>query len=103
VEAGGGGEPREWWVFPRVEVDTARRSHLRPICALNITNSSQFNGQAFLPVVWRFSAGWVLVHLHHCHLKITQAHQTGPRIMPQEKQTRETIAIIHTWIVSSLM
>ena len=31
VEVGGGGEPQKWWVFSRVEVDTARRSHLRPI------------------------------------------------------------------------
>jgi len=31
VEVGGGGEPQKWWVLPRVEVDTARRSHLRPI------------------------------------------------------------------------
>jgi len=33
----------------------------------------------------------------------TQAHQTGPRNNPQEKQTRKTMAMIHTWIVSSLM
>jgi len=33
----------------------------------------------------------------------TLACQTGPRNKPQEKQTRETIAMIHTWIVSSLM
>jgi len=33
----------------------------------------------------------------------TQACQTGPRNKPQEKQTRETMAMIHTWIVSSLM
>jgi len=31
VEVGGGGELQKWRVFPRVEVDTARRSHLRPI------------------------------------------------------------------------
>jgi len=33
----------------------------------------------------------------------TQACQTGPRNKPQEKQTREPLAMIHTWIVSSLM
>jgi len=33
----------------------------------------------------------------------TQTGQTGPRIKSQEKQTRETMAMIHTWIVSSLM
>jgi len=33
----------------------------------------------------------------------TQAHQTGPRNKPQEKQTRESLAMTHTWIVSSLM
>jgi len=33
----------------------------------------------------------------------TQARQTGPRNKLQEKQTRETMAMIHTWIVSSLM
>jgi len=33
----------------------------------------------------------------------TQAHQTSPRNKPQEKQTRETLAMIHTCIVSSLM
>jgi len=31
VEVRGGGEPWKWWVLPCVEVDTARRSHLRPI------------------------------------------------------------------------
>jgi len=31
VEVRGGGEPRKWQALPRVEVDTARRSHLRPI------------------------------------------------------------------------
>jgi len=52
VEVRGGGELWKWQVFPYVEVDTARRSHLRPIQALDITNSSQFDGQAFWPVVW---------------------------------------------------
>jgi len=35
----------------------------------------------------------------------TQARQTGPRNKPQEKQIRETMAMamIHSWIVSSLM
>jgi len=33
----------------------------------------------------------------------TQACQTGPRNKPQEKQIRETMAMIYTWIVSSLM
>jgi len=33
----------------------------------------------------------------------TQAHQTGPRNKPKEKQIREPLAMIHTWIVSSLM
>jgi len=32
-----------------------------------------------------------------------QALQTGLRNKPQEKQTRETISMIYTWIVSSLM
>jgi len=45
--------------FPCVEVDTARRSHLRPIQALDITNNDQFNGQAFCPVVLQLSAWWV--------------------------------------------
>jgi len=31
VEVGDGGEPWKWWVLPCVEVDTVRRSHLRPI------------------------------------------------------------------------
>jgi len=31
VEVGGGGEPQKWRVFPCIEVNTARRSHLRPI------------------------------------------------------------------------
>jgi len=31
VEVGDGGEPWKWQVLPRVEADTARRSHLRPI------------------------------------------------------------------------
>jgi len=54
VEVRGHGEPQRWHVFPHVEVDTARRSHLRPIQALDITNNSQFDGQAFCPVLWRF-------------------------------------------------
>jgi len=33
----------------------------------------------------------------------TQARQTGLRNKSQEKQARETIAMIHTWIVSSLI
>jgi len=33
----------------------------------------------------------------------TQARQTDPRNKPQEKQTRETTALMHTWIVSSLI
>jgi len=87
VEVGGGGEPRKWWVFPCVEDNTARRSHLRPIWALDITNSSQLDGQAFWPVVWQFSAGWILVYSHHCHLKTTwalehirQAWENSPKI-----------------------
>ena len=31
VEVGGGGEPQKWQVLPCVEVDTTRRSHLRPV------------------------------------------------------------------------
>ena len=58
VEVGGGGEPQMWWVFLCVEADTAR-SHLKPIQTLDITNSIQFDGQAFCPVVWRFPARWV--------------------------------------------
>jgi len=64
VEIGGGGE--------LLEVNTAR-SHLRPIWTLDIKNSSQFDGQAFWPVVWWFPAGWMLVYSCHCHLKITRA------------------------------
>jgi len=33
----------------------------------------------------------------------TQVRQTGLRNKPQEKQSREPLAMIHTWIVSSLM
>jgi len=33
----------------------------------------------------------------------TQAHQKGPRNKPEEKQTREPLAMMHTWIVSSLV
>jgi len=33
----------------------------------------------------------------------TQACQTGPRNKPQVKQTREPLAMIHTWILGSLM
>jgi len=32
----------------------------------------------------------------------TQAHQTGLRNKPQENQTSEPLAMIHTWVVSSL-
>jgi len=76
----------KWWVFPCVEVDTARWSHLRPIWALDITNSSQFDSQAFWPVVRWFTAKWVLVQSNHYHLKTTQAlehirqvQETSPR------------------------
>jgi len=55
---------RKYWVLPCVEVDTAKRSYLRPIWVLNVTNSNQFDGQAFWPVVWQFSAWWVLVYSH---------------------------------------
>jgi len=51
VKVRGGGEPRKWQVLPCVEVGTARRSHLRPIWALNVTNSSQFDDQALWLVV----------------------------------------------------
>jgi len=73
MKVGDSGEPQKWWVFSCVEVYTARRSHLRPIQALDITNSSQFDGQAFWPVMWQFPAGWVPFQSHHCHLKTTQA------------------------------
>jgi len=93
VEVGGGGEPRKWQVLPRIEVDTTRRSHLRLIWALNVINSSQFDDQAFWPVVWWFPAGWVLVHSHYCHLKTTQAlehirqaWETSPRKSRPGKQ-----------------
>jgi len=33
----------------------------------------------------------------------TQAHQTGPRKQPQEKQTSESLAMAYTRIVSSLV
>jgi len=33
----------------------------------------------------------------------TQARQTGLRNKPQEKHTRELLAMIHAWIVSSLI
>ena len=33
----------------------------------------------------------------------TQACLTGPRNKPREKQSREPLVMIHTWIVSSLM
>jgi len=93
VKVRGCGEPQKWRVLSRVEVDTTRRSHLRSIFAPNVTNSSQFDGQAFWPVVWRFTAGWVLVHSHHWHLKTTwalehvrQAQETSPRKSRPGKQ-----------------
>jgi len=88
VEVGVGGEPWKWQVFALVEIDTARRSHLRPIWALNITNSSQFDGQAFWPVVWQFPARWVLIHSHHCHLKTTRALKHVRQV--QESNTRKS-------------
>jgi len=33
----------------------------------------------------------------------TQACQTGPRKQPQEKQTSESLAMIYTWVISSLV
>jgi len=33
----------------------------------------------------------------------TQAHQTGPRKQPQEKQTSESLAMAYTWRISSLV
>ena len=86
-------KPWKWQVFPRIEVDTARSSHLRPIWALNITNSSQFDGQAFWPVMWRFPAGLVLVYSHHWHSKtiralehVRQAQERIPRKSRAGKQ-----------------
>jgi len=93
VEVGGGGEPRNWWVFLHVEVDITRWCHLGPIWALDITNSSQFDGQAFWPVVWQFPARWVFVYSHDYHLKTTwalehirQAWETSPRKSRPGKQ-----------------
>jgi len=90
---------RGWWRatevagFPHVEVDTTRWSHLRPIWALDITNSNQFVGQPFWPVVWWFPAGWAFVYSHHCHLKTTwalkhvrQTLETSPRKSRSGKQ-----------------
>jgi len=34
---------------------------------------------------------------------ITRARQTGPRKQPQEKQTSESLAMVYTFIVSSLV
>jgi len=79
VEIRGGEEPWKWRVLPRVEVDTTRRSHLRPIWTLNVTNNSQFDGQAFWPVVWQFPAGWVLK-------RVRQAQETSPRKSRPGKQ-----------------
>jgi len=63
-----------------------QKVRLRPIWALDIINSSQFDGQAFWPVVWWFPAGWILVYSHHCHLKTTwlsehvrQARENSPK------------------------
>jgi len=86
VEVRGGGEPRSGGVFHTWKLNTARWSHLRPIWALDSTNSSQFDGQAFWPVTWWFPAGWILVHSYHCHLMTTwtlkhvrQAQENSPK------------------------
>jgi len=59
AKVGGRGEPQSGEFFHPYKLNTARWSHLKLILALNITNSSQFNGQALWPVVWRFPAGWM--------------------------------------------
>jgi len=102
MEDGGGEKLWKWWVFTCVEVDTARRSHLRPIQALDITNSSQFDGKAFLQAVWRFPAGWVPVQSHYCHLKITQALEHA-RQAPETSPRKAHQITIGNNIVSSLM
>jgi len=79
-------------------------SHLRPIQSLDITSSSQFNSQAFWPVVWRFPDRWVPVQSHNCHLKNTRAleHVIQAQEQAPGKAEQGTIGD-DTRIVSSLM
>jgi len=63
----------KWQVFPCVEVEHCQMVSPEAHLSSTYHNSSQFDGQAFWPVVWQFPARWILVHLHHCHLKTTQA------------------------------
>jgi len=60
--------------FHAYKLITARWSHLRPICSLNITNSSQFDGQVHWPVMSvKISSQVDALQSHHFHLKTTQA------------------------------
>jgi len=52
VEARGGGEPLSGRFFHVQKLKIAKWSHLMPVQALDITNSSQFDDQAFWPVIW---------------------------------------------------
>ena len=47
-------------------------SHKRPVCTVSITKCSQISAWYHQPVVWRFPAGWLLVHSHQSHLKTTR-------------------------------
>ena len=75
------------WCWP------ARRSHLRLIWALDITNSSQFDGQSFCIVVWQFPAGWILVYSHRYHLKTTRALRHVKQA--QENSPKESRPVNH--------
>jgi len=111
VEVRGGGEPQKWWVLPHVEFDTTRRSHPRPIWSLNVTNSRQFDGQAFWPVVWWFPAGWVLVYSCHRYLKTTwalkhvrQVLETSPRKSRPGKQLQwYTHGLLVHWCINQVV
>jgi len=60
LEVMGSREPWSGRFFHPYKPNTARWSHLRPVWALDITNSSQFDGQALWPVMWQFPAGGYL-------------------------------------------
>ena len=63
----------KWRATARSSLKTAKWHPLVSFTPLHITQSSWIHGPTHQPVVWRFIAGWLLVHWRWGHLKTTPA------------------------------
>jgi len=92
----------EPWSGKFFKLKTARWSLLRPVWALEVTNSMvKFSRQSCFISSWMDTCP--VTSLPFEDYWTTCARQTGLRNKPQKKQTSESLAMIHTWIVSSLV